>query len=60
MRAGGGFLLVFVGLLLLWVAVTGRLDKLVAAIHAIVSDDKPADAANGIPALPALPKLGGA
>ena len=31
MRTGGGMILVVVGLVLLWIVVTGRLDKLVLA-----------------------------
>lgn len=63
MRSGGGFLLVFVGLLMLWVAITGRLDKVIAAWHEVVSSDAasgtPSPAAgNALPALPALPTLG--
>jgi hypothetical protein len=66
-RSGGGFLLVFVGLLMLWIAITGRLDKVIAVFHA-VADDKTGGAPGGsssgnfsftIPALPSVPAIGG-
>lgn len=66
MKSGSGFVLVFVGVLLLWMAITGRLDCLASFVTCIVSGSGTPAAATGVsaggftlPALPTVPAVGG-
>lgn len=66
MKSGSGFLLVFVGLLLLWLAITGRLDCLTVFANC-VTGGKAAGTSGAVPSasgtggftLPSIPSIGG-
>lgn len=66
MKNGSGFVLVFVGVLLLWMAITGRLDCLSSFVKCVVGGAGTSTAATGasaggfsLPALPTVPSVGG-
>lgn len=65
MKSGSGFLLVFVGLLMLWLAITGRLDCLTVFANCVTGKatgaSGAAPSASGIGgfSLPSLPSIGG-
>lgn len=65
MKSGSGFLLVFVGLLLLWLAITGRLACLSSFASCVTggasgTSGAPGASAGGftLPSLPSIPTVG--
>lgn len=65
MKSGSGFLLVLFGVLLLWMAITGRLDCLASFARCVVNGASGTASTTGsvgaftLPALPTVPSVGG-